>query len=369
MNRFLSIFFVLTLVISSSVEAKSQIPPKLQSFIKKIESQKRKLQGGAIAILYKGNVIYKTTFGYQKGHTGRITSKTLFPLASVSKTVSATAIGLMADQKRINLDQKVKISYLEHPVSLKDILSHTTGYKFSGNRQIEHGLSRPKALKELEKQEPECKPAQCYSYSNINFSLAEEALNAQKLTLQDTIRNLRKVLKTDEIQMVPVDSKLSIAYPHTKKKTKKGVTTVTPLPFPPYYPTTAPAAAGIFASLDGMIEIFKLSFGYRPDLMSKKAVDLMHTPVLSNKDIGKWGSLKWPLSLSKIESSYGLGCRIVRIKEQPEKEFIFHGGYISGIRTFMGFIPSEDMGIIVLTNQDTRMASQDGIDFWGVFLK
>ncbi|GAA5251909.1 hypothetical protein [Candidatus Rickettsia kedanie] len=29
------------------------------------------------------------------------------------------------------------------------------------------------------------------------------------------------------------------------------------LPFPPYYPKTIPASAGIFASISGMIEIFK----------------------------------------------------------------------------------------------------------------
>lgn len=40
---------------------------------------------------------YKTTFGNQKGNSGVITDKTLFPLESVSKAVSATAIALMVD--------------------------------------------------------------------------------------------------------------------------------------------------------------------------------------------------------------------------------------------------------------------------------
>ncbi|MFV9936331.1 MAG: hypothetical protein AB8U84_03710 [Rickettsia endosymbiont of Haemaphysalis japonica] len=39
---------------------------------KKLELQKDELQGGAIAILYKGEVIYKTTFGNQKGNSGVI---------------------------------------------------------------------------------------------------------------------------------------------------------------------------------------------------------------------------------------------------------------------------------------------------------
>lgn len=73
---------------------------------KKLELQKDELQGGAIAILYKGEVIYKTTFGNQKGNKGAITDKTLFPLASVSKAVSATAIALMVDQGSLDFDEK-----------------------------------------------------------------------------------------------------------------------------------------------------------------------------------------------------------------------------------------------------------------------
>ncbi|AFC69117.1 serine hydrolase [Rickettsia amblyommatis] len=67
--------------------------------------QKYELQGGAIAILYKGEVIYKTTFGNQKGNSGVITDKTLFPLASVSKAVSATAIALVVDQESLDFDE------------------------------------------------------------------------------------------------------------------------------------------------------------------------------------------------------------------------------------------------------------------------
>ncbi len=36
------------------------------------KTKKLELQGGAIAILYTGEVIYKTTFGNQKGNSGVI---------------------------------------------------------------------------------------------------------------------------------------------------------------------------------------------------------------------------------------------------------------------------------------------------------
>ncbi len=66
-------------MLCSTVFAKPRVelPQKLRNFIKKLELQKDELQGGAIAILYKGEVIYKTTFGNQKGNSGVVTDKTL----------------------------------------------------------------------------------------------------------------------------------------------------------------------------------------------------------------------------------------------------------------------------------------------------
>ncbi|AFB32139.1 MULTISPECIES: serine hydrolase [spotted fever group] len=117
--------------------------------------QKDELQGGAIAILYKGEVIYKTTFGNQKGNSG-VMDKTLFPLASVSKAISATAIALMVDQESLDFDEKFKLPYLKNAISLNNILSHTKGYQFSGNIEIEQGMNSSKLLTLLKKQQASC---------------------------------------------------------------------------------------------------------------------------------------------------------------------------------------------------------------------
>ena len=367
MNKVLIILFTLIIMspyVAFCAEAQTAVPQKLQNFITKIESKKDKLQGGAIALLYKGQVIYKMTFGKEKGKTGKsVTSHTLFPLASVSKTVSVAAIALMVDRNALDFDETFKLPYLKNPVNLKNILSHTTGYKFSGNMQIEQGLSRQNLLQKLGIQKPLCKPGECYSYSNTIFSLVEEALNLKNLSLRSIIRQLQIALKTKEIQVVPIDPHMSVAYPHVKGKTK-----IKSLPFPPYYPKATPAAAGVFASLDGMIEVFKLSFGYKPDLISQNTLEALFTPFIANRDVDKW-NIKWPCDKNRIESYYGLGWRILRIKERSDKDLIFHGGFISGATPFIGFIPSEEIGVIFLINQHSRMPFESGIELWGEFLR
>lgn len=370
MNRFIITLLTAIMISSwSSVFASVQtsIPPKLQSFIAKLKTRKDVYGGDAVAILYQGHVVYKETFGYQKMETNPITSSTLFPLASVSKAVTSTAIALMVQQEHLSLNEKFKLPYLKNPVSLINILSHTTGYQFSGNNQIEQGMSRQKLLCTLQNQKPKCKPGRGYFYSNTTFSLVEEILNQKGLSLTKAIDNLRVTLKTNGIQIMPIDPKMQVAYPHSKK-TVNGVDVVKQLPLPPYYPKITPASAGIFASIDGMIEVFKLNFGYNPDLISAKILNRMHAPIISNRDIDKWWFIDWPINKKTIESYYGLGWRILKAKHCPKKELIFHSGYLNGCGSFIGFIPSGDIGIIILANQTSSFPLNTGINFWGEYL-
>lgn len=341
--------------------AHTHISKEFQNFIQSIESEKKELQGGAVAILYKGKVIYKTTFGHQKGNTNPIQDDTLFSLASVSKPISAMAIALLVDKKKLNLEQHVKIPCLKFPVNLKHVLSHTTGCPFPGNKQIEQGLTRQELLKFLKQQKTMSKPGKSYRYSNTIFSLAEEMLNAQNLNLKYAIKNLSTILNTNEIQILPLNSKTNIAYPHTHNLKK--------LPFPKYYPKTVPASAGVFASLNGMIKLFKLQFGYRPDLISKQTLNLFHTPYAMDDNVKEWVIKSWPCVLNDLESHYGLGVRIFKIQSHPHQELVCHSGYIAGVSTFVGFVPAKDIGIIILLNQHSNFAWRKGIEFWNTVLK
>lgn len=371
MYKFLKTFSYLLVLVCvatsfATVDASQQVLSKLNHFIGQIESEKVDLQGGAVAILYKSQVIYKTTFGKQKGSIGPVTERTLFPLASVSKPVSAIAIALMVDQGRLSFDEKFTLPYLKNAVSLTHLLSHTTGYQLRGDIQIEQGMNRQKLFNVLNKMQPTSKPGNSYFYSNAIFSMVEEALNQKELSLEEAIDNLRVCLGVDEITVLNINAGQELAYPHSRKIVD-GMDVITALPFPPYYPKTVPAAAGIFASLNGMIEIYKLCFGYRPDLISKSTLKRMLTKVRSNHEVFKW-RIKWPVDEKKIESSYALGWRILKVKDRPEKDLIFHSSFINGIRAFIGFIPSDVVGIIILTNQDTRFPIDTGIALWGEFI-
>jgi beta-lactamase class C len=113
------------------------------------------------------------------------------------------------------------------------------------------------------------------------------------------------------------------AYPHSARKNDQGIETLKTLPFPPYYPKTATASAGIFASIDGMIEFFKLAFGYRPDLISQKTLDVIYTPKATANDVFYW-NLDFPYDQKNITSKYAPDFRSF-CKGEVWKAFVYKG--------------------------------------------
>ncbi len=343
------------------------VSPELKKFIANLETKTQTLQGGAIAILYKGKVVYKKTFGYRKGKIGAISSSTLFPLASISKIVSAVATGLLVDQKLITFQENFQLEALPHSVQLSHILSHTTGQHFTGNQEIEKQLHREKILRKLKNQKTVKKPGETYRYNNLVYSLLAEALEKKKLSMIAAIARLKKALKIKDLEIIPFSSSDSVAYPHACRTIRGKEMPGRTLSFPSPYPKAAPAAAGVVASLDSMIEFYRIAFGYRPDLISNDVLKKMHTSATSSDDLTRL-PIKWPVPRNKVKLSYGLGFRILEVKNAPETKMIFHPGYIHGINTFMGHIPSEEMGLIILVNQRSGVPFKSGIKFWGMYI-
>ena len=315
----------------------------LQSFIDAAESRSKSVQGSAFAVLKDGIVIHKSAFGRSKVDGQKsITSKSLFPVASLSKAITALAVAKLVDEEKLNLDEKVLLSCLKNPTTLREILNHTTGYEFSGNSEIESGFTRYQLLNKLKKQNPTCN--HCYFYNNMIFSLVNEVLMQKGISLQIAIDKLSKSLRTDEIQLTPVKSGFDIVYRHSNEGTKEKSKLVALL----YsnYQTVVPASAAIYASLDAMIELLKLASGYRDDIISQKTLKQLFIPNIATKnDIMSRYLLRY---YKNVQPYYGLGWRVV--KSNNGRDFIFHSGKISGMWAIIGFIPSENIGIVFMEN-------------------
>lgn len=96
-----------------------------------------KAVGCAVGIVKNGKVIYTKGFGYRDLYKKLpVTPQTLFPIGSNTKLFTATAIGLLVNDKKIEWDKPIKqlipeiefnSDILNNNVTIRDMLSHRTG--------------------------------------------------------------------------------------------------------------------------------------------------------------------------------------------------------------------------------------------------
>ena len=131
-------------------EAEAKIDPvarlstELEPKIKE-EIQQGRVPGFAIGVVRNGKLIFAKGFGVAKlGVNTPITSKSLFHMASVTKTFVATAVMQLVEKGKIDLDAPL-IHYLSYfrlnderyrTITIRQMLSHTSGIPDTVNSQL-----------------------------------------------------------------------------------------------------------------------------------------------------------------------------------------------------------------------------------------
>lgn len=107
---------------------------------------------GVVLVTGKGKVIYKKAFGYAD-REWKIpnTLETKFEIGSLTKQFTAAAILQLAEQKKLNLDDKLSTWFPDYPkgdsVTLHMLLNHTSGivdYTSLPGFYPKHTLALPK---------------------------------------------------------------------------------------------------------------------------------------------------------------------------------------------------------------------------------
>ncbi len=140
---------------------------------------------GNVLVAKKGKIIYEHAFGWAN-HLLRdsLTLGSKFELASVSKTMTATAVLLLLERGKLRLDQNVKEFYPDFPyegITIKLLLSHRSGmmnyvYFVDGLWKKQHkderkGITNQDVMKLIAeyKPAPYVKPDRIFHYNNSNF--------------------------------------------------------------------------------------------------------------------------------------------------------------------------------------------------------
>jgi CubicO group peptidase (beta-lactamase class C family) len=160
-------------------------------FFEKTWSQKN--DNVSFLVAKNGQIIYENYMGFANKRTDeKITNETPLHIASVSKVLTATAVLMLIDTKKIKLDQKVNTLIEKFPypeVTVQTLLNHRSGMKNYAYFTYENNnwdkkkiLSNDDIVKVMvEKQIPlESKTDTRFSYCNTNYAML--ALIIEKVT-------------------------------------------------------------------------------------------------------------------------------------------------------------------------------------------
>ena len=155
----------------------------VEAFMKKLH--RTRSFNGNVLVAKKGKIIYQDAIGwadYLRRDSLQIDYQ--FELASVSKPMTATAILMLVDQKKLRLDQTVKEFYPNFPydgITIKMLLSHRSGmmnyvYFIDGIWRKDHidqkkGISNQDVMRVIAERKPNAytTPNRKFHYNNSNF--------------------------------------------------------------------------------------------------------------------------------------------------------------------------------------------------------
>jgi len=143
---------------------------------------------GCVMVAKDGKPIYSAAFGYGNlTFKDTLSTQSSIQLASVSKTFTASAILLLAEQGFLSLDDSVQKYFPDFPyhgITIRLLLSHRTGLpdytywdkSFTGTSSAyltNAGLMNVLATK---KPQVRCKPDHMFIYCNTNYAVLERII-------------------------------------------------------------------------------------------------------------------------------------------------------------------------------------------------
>jgi CubicO group peptidase (beta-lactamase class C family) len=353
-----------TLVISLRAQAPAALPADLDAYVARA-MQTFEVPGLALSVVKDGRVLAAKGYGVRKlGEPAAVDAQTLFGIASNTKVVTATALGLLVDEKKIEWDAPV-IRYLPwfqmwdpyvtRELTVRDLLVHRSGLGLGAGDLLWWPAStydRRAIARRLRFIRPATSFRSAYAYDNVLYLVAGEVIEAVSgQTWEDfvTARILGPVgLATSNVRHSDALRGGNVATPHAPLDG-------TVRPIAPFDSDNTNPAGGINSNAQDMAKwlIVFLARGRLPDgsrLFSDgtwRQLTTIVTPLSTPEP---------PPELAPLRANfrgYALGLNAVDYRGQ---KMLMHTGGLPGYVSRVMMVPDLQLGIAVLTNQESGEA-------------
>jgi CubicO group peptidase (beta-lactamase class C family) len=319
--------------------------------------------GIAVAIVKDGKVVLAEGYGVKSIETKeKVDANTLFGIASNSKAFTSASLAILVDEGKIKWDDKV-IKYLPNfrmyndyvtqEFTIRDLLTHRSGLGLGAGDLMIWPDGSDFTVQDIIQNLQYLKPVSAfrtkYDYDNLLYIVAGEVIHVvsgkswcdfveerimKPLEMNNSVASFVRLKDTTNIiaPHVPIDGKLKVIKRYQNQL------------FDP--------AAGIYSSVNDLSKwaVMQMNNGkYGPEnkqLFSEKEHAEMWTPqtIIPINAVAPYNS---------HFKSYGLGWFLSDVKGYKE---VTHTGGLEGIVTQTTYFPELQLGIIVLTNQQSGAA-------------
>jgi len=313
--------------------------------------------GFAVAIVEKDKIVYAKGFGYRDYENKQpVTANTLFAIGSCTKAFTASLLGMLRDDGKIDFNKPV-LNYLpdfkfyndnmNENIMVKDLMCHRTGlprhdlswYYFTTK-------SRDSLVKRIQYMEPTFGIREKWQYNNFMF--LTQGVIIEKLTGNAWEQNVREkilqplgMVRTNfSVDTLATDKDASIGYSVKKDSIINKLD---------YYHIDAMGPAGSINSSITEMANWVTTWINGGKFNNKQLIPAAYVPEAISAQMVMDGAMPTKEVPDVFFSSYGYGWMLASYRGHYRVE---HGGNIDGFSASTCFFPSDSIGIIVLSNQN-----------------
>ncbi|HEU0078795.1 MAG TPA: serine hydrolase domain-containing protein, partial [Longimicrobiaceae bacterium] len=316
--------------------------------------REREIPGAAVAILRGDSLVFARGYGVaDRERNLPVHPGTLFQLASTTKPFTATAVLMLVEEGRVELDAPAGryLPWLPAKyagITIRQLLTHTSGIYPDVRRANVDEMPMEEFRRRLEEQPVSFAPGTRWQYANAGYTLLAaivESVSGEELGAFLRRRIFQPLgMRTAGYRAAATGDTLhAVGYDRVEGRLERA-----PHVFSGW------GNSGIEASvLDLVAWAAALE---RQELLAPESYRAMYAPARLASD----EEARFPFG-GAAESSYGLGWFLSSDRGEP---LVTHGGAIAGFSSIVNRFPRRRLTIIVLSNGkqgDDRMGQADAI--------
>lgn len=368
-NRSLTLLSIVVLSVASvgsSQTTRAGAPADLDEFAARVLKE-FEVPGLAVAIVKDGKVVLSKGYGVRKlGDTAPVDENTLFGIASNTKAFTTAALAMLVDEGKIAWDDPVTKHlptfqlydpYVTREMTIRDLLTHRSGLGLGAGDLLwwpPTDYSREDIIRRFRYVKPATSFRSRYAYDNVLYMIAGQVIAAVTgKSWDDFIRERIFIplgMTSSNTSVAALTSSRDSATPHAKVRGR--LQAITPMPLE----NVGPAGA-INSSVADMAKwlIAQLNRG-EIGKGSRLFSDRQNLEMWSAQTITPLAPLPPHLAALKTNfSAYGLGWGLT---EYRGFKIVSHTGGLMGYVSRVTLIPDLNLGVVVLTNQQSGGAFQ-----------